>query len=332
MLLLLAIGACSTPEAPTPCVPDVPAAFEAVSGTATALAIADGHVFAGEPLRYAFDQDNDWGIDNHLQGITRSGDRLFISGGDVRRQRADVFVAEQLDGSWQMTGELALDQGSEWHAGGIDSHDGVLAVPTENLRGALGPRSASIRLFDVGRDGGDALIEVVPLADGVTTAHAAGLAVVEGTPWLASWDDQRIDWYRGRGTGPRDGFESEPAATTNAADVAIEVPEAGTEGMHGQSLALVAECGGGLYALMGDNTSDLPIDGGTNFIDLYRVHPEAGMAMSKVGSRAVDCPADQGCNLRAAGGAWVAEDAEIGVYSTPYWRDAEAGLTRLGEF
>ncbi len=319
--MLLLLGCTGSSEDPhTPCVDDVERSFASIDASGTALSIGDGTVFeAGNAWRYTLTVDNEFGLDNHLQGLARMGPFLFISGGDAQRTQADVFVGE-LGG--QMLGRVPLDEGDEWHAGGIDLLDGVLAVPTERLRVEGDEHTASLRLFDVTDPLASVPLDVIDLGTNAT-AHAVGMTRVGDQVLLASWDDRQLDlFWRG---------DTTPFGVIEAANMVSEVPDAGTPGVNGQSVNLLQQCDGQVYAVLADNTSDLPIDGGTDFAELFLLDVDQ-LTLTKVASKALVCPPDQGCNFRAAGGVWVDEDAQVRLYSTPYYRDGEAGLTRVGEF
>ena len=74
----------------------------------------------------------------------------------------------------------------------------------------------------------------------------------------------------------------------------IEGDEAGTPGMNGQSVNLIEQCDSTVYAVLTDNTSDFPVDGYTDFGELFRLDLDPP-ALTKGSSRAFECPENQGC-------------------------------------
>lgn len=339
---LTLLGCAAEPGSPkpadpavTPCVPDAHAAFSELPAVAAPRSLPDGDVFRGDSAwHYTLTLENGLGIDNHFQGVARIGNTLWVSGSDAMRLRAEVLSA-RLAGDPQRDRVMdvhVLDSGVEWHGGGIAVLDDVLVVPTENTREALGERRSTVRLFHAPDP--HTLTPIAELDRGPgSVTHAAGIARTDRGLLLVTWDDQAFALYRSASADPADGFDPHAVATIHASDIAIETAEAGTPGVHGQAVTLLTQCDGEVFAVLNDNTLDLPVDGGVDFADLYALELGAGPAqMRKIASRALSCPPEQGCNLRAAGGVWVSPAGTLTLYSVPHHRDGDRQHTPLGVF
>ncbi len=359
-LLLVAAWSCAEESAPmvdsNRCLVDVAKSFAAIPEQGASLIIHDGDMFSGaDAQQYSLTAVNNMGIDNHFQGVQRKGRYLFLTGGDIKGPEGHIFIirmGSRADGgAWgsnvsssgagpaedKVVARIKIPSANEWHAGGASLLGDILAVPTENTRAAVGKKGASIRFWDVSN-----AEDPHPFPHRVevsSTAHAAGLIKLlsSGKFLLVNWNDRELTFYLSRSSSFGDGFPGQPSSTWGRQQLKIAVKEAGQGGIHGQAINLVQQCDGKLFALMGANTFVLPVDGGKNYIDLYQIEFPLGdhaktPTVTKVGSRILRCPAQQGCNFSAAAGAYVDSQGGLLFYSVPHFRDPTLGVTRAAEF
>jgi hypothetical protein len=160
--------------------------------------------------------------DNHLQGVQRLGDHIYLSAGDLMEGCAQLFIARLRGGDGaaartELTRVICLDERRD-HGGGIQRAGNVLAVAIEGR--SIGSTVVFLQLDDPGRP---VWIPGARIDRTESKASAAGLSVVRlaagprvlvAVPWiqparlfgLLSGTRAYLDMYLSRGADLRDGF------------------------------------------------------------------------------------------------------------------------------
>ncbi|MEA2101566.1 MAG: hypothetical protein U9P80_03195 [Thermodesulfobacteriota bacterium] len=351
-----------------PCVPDVPAAFDAVCDQGEKLAIYDDKLIPW-PL-YTQALCNGFGLDNHFQGIQRlrMGQYLAISGSDINNPPGDLFIVKM--GSCPSSGPFktdtrdifgrdnrivaAMEIGSEllWHPGGLSACGDILVVPVEEYKEAI---VSKILFFDVSDPEHpirfDHYIDrtEAPFKD---KAGAVAMTRIEnGRYLLAARSTSDTYFYLSRTSRFGDGFDSSQAVVWDEDNVQSEP---GLDaGFGGSAFNFIQQCNGELFLVAfsarGSEASiAIPFLSREHWMYLYHiVFPGDDFTrqpvITRIAQRQMFC-SDGGGDVSitpawrlpapfafdAAAGIYITPDGQLSVYSSPHHRSA--GIIRMAEF
>jgi hypothetical protein len=210
------------------CAPvDAAAAFDAIPARGERFGCRVADSFFTGPRRERYREVTNPGLnrsDNHLQGIQRFGDRIYLSAGDLMEGRAHLFVLRTApadagaDARAELTRVITLDDQRD-HGGGMQRLGDVLAIAIEGP-GSIGSTVAFLHLGEPDRPKwipGARIDRDEPKASAVALAllpRAAGNRILAGVTWvrtgrlfgLLGRSKAYLDLYLSRSAELRDGF------------------------------------------------------------------------------------------------------------------------------
>jgi len=351
---LPSVGAVTNLVDQNPVIADVRSAFDATSPYGDALSALDGGLFPP----FTFTQTQTAGINqaiNHFQGMQRlrRGKYLVVSGAFATgsRKGSHLFVVKMdsrpQSGGWGSNLVLRSEPGPDdaaiavyrlnqtyWHPGGLSLAGDILVVP---LEGGSGTRVAFLHTRDPEQLERFTGCEI--FRPNIGKAGAAALTrLADGTYLCATWrddPDQVVDFHFSNSTNFLDGFHQvpdgswkfqsfDPARKPKYQNINFITQEDST----GQRLFLIGT----------ENKNDklkAPVTNSPNFADLWEVHPAAILAgnpqqaLTYVTTRVLRALGLFG-NFHAAGGAYVAANGALTLYTGYHWR--LAGTLHFAEF
>ncbi len=319
--------------------------------------------------RYTTDITNAYGINEHFQGIARlrgdQGDHLVVSGGvfNTYPQRSELLIyamgSRSPDSAWSLPSYpygpstpssadrlLAVHRidTSFWHAGGIQAHGNLVAVPIfGNFPSAQG---SEVRFFDLSIPSAPLELPNPIFRPPGLKSNAVGLARLPDWRFISVvWNDQYLDFYTSHTASPFHGFDH----AYSRFDVLDTVGGFQNEG-NGlplgtayQSINLVMQCDGAMY-LMGarNRLASAPyFSEGEDVATLYRVqwpvgtdgHPDYGgiPTLYNRGYKIFACR-DFQCSFAAGAGLFSADSNHLSLYTTSHWFDFGNSVFRFNEF
>ncbi len=342
---------------PDHCVTDAAASFATIPTNVSTAQYLGANTEDVIPFpRYTSNIRNFGGAGEHFQGIARlQGRRYLVVSGGVKNgspRRSELIVYEM--GSQSATGAWALpsygyDYRSPaaadrlitveridetlWHAGGIQAHGNVVAVPI--FGDNPGSQGSEIRFYDLS----------VPTAPFELTAaridraaglksNAAGLARLSDDHYMTLvWDDTHLDFYRSVSTSLGGGFPTTFARVHK--DNVVGGFQSGGGGFSGfgtyQNVNLVMQCDGSMYLVgarnkeKGSPTFSTP---GDDLATLYRVSWPMGSSglpdytveptIYKVDQQTFYCR-NQQCNFGAGAGVYTPNSGKLWLYGASHW-------------
>jgi hypothetical protein len=210
------------------CAPiDAAAAFNAIPARGERFGCRVPDSFFTGPRRERYREVSNPGLnrsDNHLQGVQRFRDRIYLSAGDLMEGRAHLFVLRcppagaDSDTTAELTRIITLDDRRD-HGGGMQRLGDVLAIAIEGPAG-IGSTVAFLHLADPDRPKwipGARIDRDEPKASAVALAlvpRAAGNRVLAAVTWVRSGrlfgllgkSRAFLDLYLSRSADLRDGF------------------------------------------------------------------------------------------------------------------------------
>lgn len=337
------------------CVTDVLDSFQKIQGSVNTnkylAAWSDGKI----PWpRYTSQIANNFGIQNHFQGINRlnyhtgQGDYAVVSGGDPHANESHLFVVrmDSRSHSWKWGGNLkgsgdpdsrdkivaTIDlDGTYWHAGGMQVNGRTLAVPVENSD--LG--RSRIYFYDMQNPASPLKLGFQIRRDHRKAGAAAFTRLPDGRFLTAAWSDsdsnygKDIEFYLSNSSSLGAGF-SGSYRRWSANNVRCENGQ-DCNFSDFQTINFVNQCDGRLFMIGTHNTSSAaPTLPGKDYADLYRLDFPGGYGgapnVTKVANKHLYCH-DSQCNFDAGGGVYVADSDRIWIYGAYHWlRDGNAKL------
>jgi hypothetical protein len=212
----------------------------------------------------------------------------------------------------------AIDlDGDLWHAGGIQVHDGVLAVP---LTGG-DPVAGEIRFYDVVDPTGPQELDARIARD--RSLYATALTrFADGRFLVLLWDDDVIELVRSASADLADGFDAAPTIIATAdVDGGFAGGGCGLPCGTYQAMNFVRDCDGRLFVIGTRNEQKAaPVMAGADLATLYELTGADGdaPAMSFVARREFACD-DGRCSFAAAAGVYIVDDTHLALYSAYHW-------------
>jgi hypothetical protein len=323
----------------SPPVHDALGAFQRIPerGVPFSCSVADTFFAAGRSERYR--EVANPGLnrsDNHLQGVQRFRDRLYLSAGDLMEGCAHLFILRYREASpgqpatAELTGVLSLDHRLD-HAGGIHRLGDVLAVPIEGHN--TGSVVGFLHLADPDRPkwiAGARIERDEPKAGAVALARLPGPVggrVVVGVTWvrpgpffgLLGRSRAFLDLYLSRAADLHRGFEPE--------HVRVDVSRLTKKAPEWQAIAFLPTLDSREVMLVGTrSTSRAP--GGSAVADLCRIRfdaepadawPNVDITAEHVASRTFRFERDFG-DFAAAAGIDCADEDRLTLFAAGHFR------------
>jgi hypothetical protein len=300
--------------------------------------------------RYTSQSENNFGLEEHFQGIQRLGawdhttGRHFVLSGGIKNgtpQKSQLIVFEM--GTQPATGPWALpDYGYDyenppaadrtvavvdidttyWHAGGIQALNNLVAVPL------YGDGTGSeVRYFDLQVPTAPVELSGIRLSRPHTTSNAAALTVLPNGYYMTLvWDDQNLEFHLSNSTDVLAGFQGGFQRVAPAEVVGgFAGGGCGSSGCGTyQSINFVNQCDGTVYLVAARNTQlASPTVTGTDYASLYRVTWPGGDYGAKptvtwVKRRQFYCY-NQQCNFGAAAGVYANDGDHLYLYGASHW-------------
>jgi hypothetical protein len=326
------------------CAPvDATAAFDAIPARGERFDCRVVDSFFTGPRRERYREVTNPGLnrsDNHLQGIQRFRDRLYLSAGDLMEGRAHLFVLRSEPAaaggraSAELTRVITLDDRRD-HGGGIQRIGDVLAIAIEGP-GSIGSTVAFLHLGDPDRPKwipGARIDRVEPKASAVALAllpRAPGDRILAAVTWvrpgrlfgLLGRSRAFLDLYLSRSAELRDGFLPDI--------VRLDVTTLTDRLPSWQSISFLPPADARTVALIGTRSSS-SAPGGRALADLCRLRfdadpadawPAVSVTPEHVRTRTFELDRDYG-DFAAAAGVDCAPHGGIALYAAGHFRYAD---------
>lgn len=270
------------------CVNGVEKQFEElqVEGTKICLEASCGF----ESNQYTKEIFNELGFNNHLQGIARKGNYIFVSGGNGKIPKADLFIAKvgsqdkTIDETISLCENVTVKSGGDneiytfennvdkvltsiditsgpknqnWHGGGLSQSGDLLVVPVEEWRKNYG-YSSSILFMDIKNPAKPRLMKSLTIERESSDAGASFVHRLSDGKWVVGVvtkdkrinDNQGLELYFSKSNSLMDGFQKSPILLDN---------ETNLKSHYGQGMGLVEDCDSkNLYLITFDNKNVIP--------------------------------------------------------------------------
>lgn len=317
--------------------------------------------------RYTVLPENASGNENHFQGFNRlsSGPYFVISGGDWKTPASHLFVfkmgSQSGNGPWksnldrvpendELVATIEVDR-EMWHAGGMDTCGGILAVPVEcnkvdffqsllrRMRGVRLPdcsekQRSRIVFYYMGdpeqpKDMGCAIDRDDRKATCVALTRLPDDRYLAAVQSAVKSNQERLDFYLSRSTSIWEGWHAPRQWVFDEGEFpGFQAINFVWQGRPEKTLYLI-----GLH----NTSSKAPLEPGNNRAVLYRVKlgpldPDGTgievKAIVRAGAATFDW-GDENYNMDAGAAVYV-DDGELIVYSTHHYRSG--GAVRFAQF
>lgn len=328
-----------------PCVPDVPARFNAIRDHGEVLGFSPG----------TFNFNVAYPGSNHWEGIQRlplDSGRYFVlskrdgsASGNVghlvhmasrngdglrfRSNRLSTSIAQPEDTAPPVEDRAVTALpvlGGYAHGGGMQAVGNIVALPMEE-----GPGAGRVAFYDY-----NATLTPSPFA------YVAGSTANAGTASLSKLSNGRylllLGQYDAKSLEVFFSSENNLRSGTNQwlrADQWYDGELASGEWGPFQNLNLVTDCNDSQLYLVGTRLGGLRWGAvSDDHAHLYRVNIDGHMRLEHVASKHLYCSNDgsRQCNLDAAGGVFVDADRNLLLYATEHADDGPAGSVKMVEF
>lgn len=108
------------------------------------------NLYIDDSKEYTLHPLNFFGIHNHFQGVYKTDNNIYISGGNKKDYLAEIFIFNGSDHKFSFKEKLIVNNNDNkhWHAGSFQLYQDNLLIPVERLSDPLTSKIVKLRLDD----------------------------------------------------------------------------------------------------------------------------------------------------------------------------------------